>query len=318
MLPYKNGDIRFSEIPSISLNSNIEIIKTFINLPRIFYSLFRAMNRADHIHLRCPGNIGLLGCIAQIFFPKKKKTAKYAGNWDPNAKQPWSYRLQKWILSNTFLTRNIKVLVYGDWPDQSTNIQPFFTASYSEEKIAEIPAKNDNDSLRFVFVGTLSIGKRPLYALQVVEQFLKIGIDCRLDFYGEGAQRKPLEKYIVENSLSKYVTLHGNQSATVVEAASKKSHFLILASKSEGWPKVVAEAMFWGVVPLATPISCIPSMLDYGNRGILLSLDLKEDVKKLRDLLNDKHRLAKMKVEAGDWSHQFTLESFETEIKKIV
>ena len=70
--------------------------------------------------------MGLIGAIVNILFPNKQKTAKYAGNWDPKSKQPWSYRLQKWILSNTFLTKNMQVLVYGEWPNQTKNIKPFF------------------------------------------------------------------------------------------------------------------------------------------------------------------------------------------------
>ena len=31
----------------------------------------------------------------------------------------------------------MKVLVYGDWKDQSANIVPFFTASFSEDKKKE-------------------------------------------------------------------------------------------------------------------------------------------------------------------------------------
>ena len=318
MLPYNNRDISFSEVPAISLISFLEIVKTLFKLPLIFLPIFKAMKRADHIHLRCPGNIGLLGCIAQIFFPKKKKTAKYAGNGDPKAKQPWSYRLQKWILSNTFLTRNMKVLVYGEWPKQSNNILPFFTASYSEEKITKIPEKNYNDTLRFVFAGTLAIGKRPLYALQFVKYLQEKGIDCTLDFYGEGDQRDQLEKYIINSGLESLIKLHGNQPAAVVEEAYKESHFLILASQSEGWPKVVAEAMFWRVVPLVTPISCVPWMLDYGNRGIILTLNVEEDVDNLFGLLKQKEALNKMAVQGSEWSHQYTLEGFETEIKNLI
>src|SRR5690606_34200508 len=48
------------------------------------------------------------------------------------------------------------------------------------------------------------------------------------------------------------------------------SHFLILASKSEGWPKAVAEAMFFGCILIVTPVSCVPWMLNYGSRGILI------------------------------------------------
>ncbi len=88
------------------------------------------MKQVNHIHLRCPGNVGLLGCIVQVFFPSKIKTAKYAGNWDPKSKQPIAYKLQKWILSNTLLSKKIKVLVYGEWLKQTKNIKTIFRNFY--------------------------------------------------------------------------------------------------------------------------------------------------------------------------------------------
>ena len=111
-IPYSHKDITFSKIPPISLSSIFEVLKAFLMFPVIAYKIFMAMQKADHIHLRCPGNIGLIGCLIQVLFPKKPKTAKYAGNWDPNAKQPMSYRFQKWLLSNTFFTKNMQVMVY--------------------------------------------------------------------------------------------------------------------------------------------------------------------------------------------------------------
>src|SRR5690606_18301671 len=89
------------------------ILRGFLFFPINMFFLFRAMSAARHIHLRCPGNLSLLGCIVQMFYPRKRKTAKYAGNWDPKSAQPMSYRWQRKILSSTFLTKNISVLVYG-------------------------------------------------------------------------------------------------------------------------------------------------------------------------------------------------------------
>lgn len=131
-LAYSAPTIQLHKVPSFSLQGIAAICKAMLVLPFAIYQIQKAMRSADHIHLRCPGNMGLLGCVVQIFFPKKIKTAKYAGNWDPNAKQPWSYNLQRWILQNTFLTRNMTVLVYGEWPNMSHNCRSFFTASYRE------------------------------------------------------------------------------------------------------------------------------------------------------------------------------------------
>lgn len=327
MQAYEHQAIGFYKVPTISLLSFSELLKTIFRLPLIFIRIFKAMNKADHIHLRCPGNIGLIGCFAQVFFPKKIKTTKYAGNWDPKANQPCSYRLQKWTLANTFLTKNMQVLVYGDWPEQSKNIKPFFTATYSEidpdnhrdENESEIvKSKRFKTPFKFLFVGTLSVGKQPLYAVKLVEAIKQSGIRCSLKIYGEGEQRQKLEKYIHEHKLEQSISLFGNQSATVVEKAYQSSHFLILPSKSEGWPKVVAEAMFWGCIPLVTSISCVPWMLDKGNRGIILTTDLKQDAAEISELLSKKEQLPTLSENAKNWSRQYTLERFEEEIGKLL
>ena len=102
------------------------ISKSIFAIPSICFIIFKQMKNADHIHLRCPNNMGLLACFVQIFFPNKNKTAKYANNWDWKSTQPFTYRLQQIILRNTLLTKNMKVLVYGNWNDKTKNIIPFF------------------------------------------------------------------------------------------------------------------------------------------------------------------------------------------------
>ena len=73
-------------------------------------------------------------------------------------------------------------------------------------------------------------------------------MNVTLDLYGEGVERDKLERYIEEHDLNEHVILHGNQSRDTVKEAYKKAHFLVFISKSEGWPKVVAESMFWKCV----------------------------------------------------------------------
>ena len=342
---YSHSNISFCEAAEFEITSLTNLIKTLIKLPEIFNSVYKAMSQADHIHLRCPGNMGLIGALVQILFPNKQKTAKYAGNWDPKSKQPWSYRLQKWILSNTFLTRNMQVLVYGEWPNQTKNIKPFFTATYSESEIQNsefriqnkwsLPAQsktteNNFDSARldkieidlpptsFLFVGTLSKGKQPLYAIQLVEKLYQHGKKVQLNLYGDGILRPTLETYIKQNSLQDIVFLRGNHSKETVLKGYQTSHFLILPSKSEGWPKVVAEAMFWGCVPIASPVSCVPFMMGNGSRGIILKEQLNNDVNQIRNVLNNQEVYKKMALDGQTWSRQFTTDKFETEICKLL
>lgn len=316
-IPYSHQNIDFRTVASYHFLSLQSAFQTIFKLPKIVFKIYKAMQQSDHIHLRCPGNMGLLGCLVQILFPNKPKTAKYAGNWDLEAKQPLSYRLQKWILSNTFLTKNMQVLVYGEWENSTKNIKPFFTASYSERDKIAVSPRPLTGKISFVFVGTLSNGKQPLYAIQLVEQLYKNGHDVALTVFGEGAERNSLEDYIKTNSLENIISLEGNQNQETVKAAYIKNHFVVLPSLSEGWPKVIAEGMFWGCLPIASRVSCVPNMLDNGNRGLLLKLQLDDDVSQIEAIIKDENRYRAQVNDAIQWSRQYTLDVFENEIKQL-
>lgn len=315
---YFHNNIILKKVVSFNFLTIRTIFKTLIQLPNIIFTITQAMKNSDHIHLRCPGNMGLLGCILQMFFPKKQKTAKYAGNWDLNAKQPLSYKIQKWILNNTFLTKNMNVIVYGEWENSSKNIKPFFTASYKEiEKVAN-PNKNLNSNINFIFVGSLTSGKRPLYAIQLVEKLIEKKLNVTLSIYGNGNEHENLKQYIEKNHLSKSIFLMGNKNQEEIKNAYQKSHFVILPSKSEGWPKVVAEGMFWKCLPIATKVSCVPNMLKDGERGILLEMNIENDVVKIEKIILDENKYSQMITSAENWSRKYTLDYFEEEIKKLL
>ncbi|MDN3595025.1 glycosyltransferase family 4 protein [Zunongwangia endophytica] len=315
---YEASQLELKKIPRFSLISVAAIFKTIFRLPLLCWEIIKAMTWADHIHLRCPGNMGLLGCIMQIFFPSKPKTVKYAGNWDPASKQPWSYRLQKWITSSTFLSKNIKVLVYGDWPKQTKNIKSFFTASFSETEIVKTEYKEIDGKIVFIFVGSLVEGKQPLYAIKVVESLNKGGVNAFLNLYGEGPLKESLELYIKENNLSTFVQIWGGIPLKYLKQEYKNAHFSILPSKSEGWPKAVAEAMFFNCVPIATAVSCVPWMLNYGKRGVILNQNFEENISNITRVIENPLAYKAMAKDAGQWSQKYTLEYFESEIRKLL
>jgi glycosyltransferase involved in cell wall biosynthesis len=317
-LPYVSKQLVFIEVPQVSFVGMANQLKAIFFIPLIIWRLFKAMRKADHIHLRCPGNMGLMGAVVQILFPGKKKTAKYAGNWDWSSKQPWSYRLQQVILRNTLLTKNMKTLVYGEWPDRNENILPFFTASYSQADQLGIPPKNmDDEIIRCMFVGTLTENKQPLLALEVFNQLLASGRLMELHFYGEGALKKSLEARVKELDLQDRVTIHGNVGAAVLKEAYKQSHFLLFFSKSEGWPKAVSEAMWWGCVPVTTPVSCVAWMLDNGRNGILVQHP-SQAFETILNTMENNTVYRYMQQQATKWARVYTLESFEQAIKQLL
>lgn len=314
---YSHNNLILEQLSSLHFKNKKSFFSSVFNSFTIIRKIIREMRRTDHIHIRCPGNIGLLACLTQILFPTKPKTIKYAGNWASGSGQPKSYRFQKWLISNEYLTRNTKVLVYGNWPGKSKNIISFFTASYSINEKENIK-KNFDPPYKFVFAGSMVEGKRPLFAIKLIEKLKENGFEVQLDMYGGGKLENELQNYIFNNNLDDIITLFGNQSAETIKMAYMSAHFSILPSKSEGWPKAIAEAMFFGCVPIATKISCLPWMLGDGKRGILIDPDINSCVEKVSAYLKSSEKLENLSEQAKIWSRRYTLERFEKEIRNLI
>ena len=140
----------------------------------------------------------------------------------------------------------------------------------------------------------------------------------QLLLFGEGNEKFVIEKYIDKHQLRDYVIFKGNQNQDVIKKAYQQSHFVILPSKSEGWPKVIAEGMFWGCLPISSKVSCVPNMLDNGKRGLLLEMNFDEDEKQIQSLLKDNKLYQEKVSKAIDWSRKYTLDFFENEVRKLL
>lgn len=315
-LPYHHPNLGYQKLPYIHLK-NQGTLNSLMKSAKVFLKCLKFMKSCDHLHIRCPGNIGLIALIASVFYPQKPKTIKYAGNWDPNSAQPLSYRFQKSLLNNEWLIRNKKVLIYGEWLKQPDHVISFFTASFSELDKTTI-SKSYDDNFNFIYCGALVPGKQPLLAIKIIHKLINEGYSLYLDIYGDGIEKEKLEEYILENDLSSRITIHGNQPQSILIEAYKKSQFCILPSKSEGWPKAIAEGMFFGCVPIATEISCIPWMLDNGNRGIIIGENLTESTRKIKAVVNSEKQYSSLSRKAMQWSREYTIEKFEKEIIKVL
>ena len=316
--PFEIQDFKQIGLRRLEFHTLFSALISMITIPYQAIVLWNAMRQADHVHVRCPGNLALLACLIQITLPRKRKTVKYAGNWDPKSKQPLAYSIQKWILSNTSLTKNMQVLVYGEWLGMTKNIKPFFTASYYDNEKEPIIDREFEQPLKAMFVGTMGANKRPLETVQLIKSLRSSGLDITLEMYGNGPVVEDIKWYRKENGVLDHIVIRGNQPGHVVKEAYKNADLLILLSKSEGWPKVVAEAMFWGVVPIVSSVSCVPWMIGNDKRGILIHDPEHIDVEYLRKQITNKEALVQMSNEAAEWSRQYTMDTFAKEIKKLL
>jgi hypothetical protein len=59
-------------------------------------------------------------------------------------------------------------------------------------------------------------------------------------------------------------------------------------------------------------------MLGHGERGILIEMDFDQDVAKILSLLSQTKKLNELRVKARTWSQNYTLDTFESEIVKLL
>ncbi|WP_286935351.1 MULTISPECIES: glycosyltransferase [unclassified Algoriphagus] len=319
-LPYECSTLRFVQVESFELTSLRSSLKALFFLPSIFFKTWKEIKKSDHVHLRCPGNMGLIGAITQVLFPSKHKTAKYAANWDPSSQQPFTYRLQKKILASQALSKNMRVLTYGNWDSSNQNLVPFFTASYSEKDTKAVKPRqlSLDQKIRLIYVGGLQKAKNPLLSIRVCQKLLENHVEAELNLYGQGPEMEKLLDFVEKNNLSNNVILHGNVNSEELIKAYQNSHFLIFVSESEGWPKVVAESMFWACLPITSPVSCVPQMLGDESRGDLVSNseDMIFDI--ICRYVEEPEKYYQKAQSARDWSQKYTLERFEHEIQNLL
>jgi len=251
-----------------------------IQYPQYFWILYKEILKAEFIHSRAPSNPAIIAMFLSLFFPKKKFWFKYAGDW--KGASSLSYKLQRKWLQN--LNNNAIVTVNGIWPDQPNNIKAFENPCIDEKDRRDgkmvVCQKKLSSTINYCFVGGLNSNKG---CLLLIKALLAMDLHqnlAKLHIVGEGNLRQELENLADKLKIS--VFFHGAISKEELVKIYEICHFIILPSQSEGFPKVIGEAMNFGCIPILSNISCIDQYIEHGRNGFLLdSIDVAGITKSL-------------------------------------
>jgi len=256
-------------------------------IPRWVQVIRAELREADAVHVRCPANVCLIALMVLALRRRPRiRWIQYAVDWSGPAGEALSYRAQRWLLRHN--ASRALVTVNGSWPRQPSHVHTFDNPVLtSDELVAAREAasrKPGADPLRILFAGRLTPSKGPIRVLAIADRLHRRGVRFHLELAGDGSERQTCEAFVSERGLSDVVTFHGWLDRAALDRLYTDAHVLALPSRGEGFPRVAAEAMAHGVVPVLGDCSCVPQVLAEVAAGVALPPD---DVDAFVDAISD-------------------------------
>jgi len=138
-----------------------------------------------------------------------------------------------------------------------------------------------------------------------------------LAIVGNGAEFDRLQKLIAALGIGDQVKMVGDVQYEAGLEYFKWGHVLVLPSQSEGFPKVLAEAMCHGMVCIGTDSGLVPKMLE--GRGIVLgNVSAKSIADAIEKISSDGERFQKMSQAGVEWASQYSIERLRDALQELM
>ncbi|MEH1008515.1 glycosyltransferase [Winogradskyella sp. ECml5-4] len=316
-LPYTSDLIKLIPIKAVGGQSIMDKFLVLWQAPKILSVITKTLKQSDYFQFRAPTGIGVYVIPYLMFCSFKKGWFKYAGNWNQK-NAPLAYRFQKWLLEN----QKRRVTINGTWPNQPNQCLTFENPCLSNidiEKGKSVVKDKvfTNEAVNFCFVGRLEEAKGIGLLIDAFKNLkekdkFKIG---DIHVVGHGKDMAIYKDKANESKLNFY--FHGFLSRERVHDVYIKSHVIVLPSASEGFPKVIAEALNFGCLPIVSNVSGISNYISDGKNGFLLDIvSVEEIIIKLLSImhLNEKDYQDMLNFER-EIIEKFTFDYYNSRVK---
>jgi glycosyltransferase involved in cell wall biosynthesis len=285
----------------------------FLRNLRIFFS---ALRKADAVHAPIPGDVGTIGMILALIM-RKPLFVRHCGNW--NVQRTTAERFWKWFMERFAGGRNL-MLATGGADQLPSRINPdvrwIFSSSLTEEELLNCASEREAPSggrLRLITASRQEPRKGTDVVIRSIPTILSDFPDATLDVVGDGAALEDYRKLAHQLGVSERVTFHGYVNhERVIELLRKSDIFCYPTTASEGFPKVVLEALACGLPVVTTRVSVLPSLLS-GGCGLLLDDTSSESIARaLRAVATEGY--SRMSAQAIATAKKYSLEQWSRTI----
>lgn len=281
-------------------------------LPKFIFQIVKC----DAIHAPVPSNIGTIGfLLAHIF--NKPLYIRHCGNWyiqRTKAERFWHWYMEKFAGDKKiFLTTGGST----EAPSiKNDSIKWIFSSSLTIEEINNYNViRNWSKPNKLCIVCRQEKGKGTEIVIEALKKLKDKGEIYYLDVVGDGSYLSNLKSLAKKYGLENQIYFHGKLNHKQVLDVLQQNHFFVYPTSSEGFPKVVLEAMSQGLVVLTTPVSILGKMIKDSQAGLILNERTSDAIiSKILILVSSMESVSQMSDNAIQYSKQFTLDKWANEI----
>lgn len=217
-------------------------------------------NRIDTVHIHSPmySVIALFGRLLG-----KKVYITFHGSDFHRVKSSKIYNLFSWLYHGVFAIS----------PDMLAQLRKIHGYSKVHQVVNGIDRKQfvnwgSIKNKQIIAVGSLKAEKGFDMLIDAFKDFLEAKLihkEYQLIICGDGLLKSDLIEQVEEYGLTDYVVFKGHLGHEELIKLYNKSEIFALSSRSEGFPKVLLEAMASGCKIVSTPVGSVPEILQDSN-----------------------------------------------------
>ena len=194
---------------------------------------------------------------------------------------------------------------------------PCLTEIEREKGLQIAKTKSFSPPFTCCFVGRLEDAKGVQRIIDAFGLLHNLENIATIHFIGNGEKMDHYKKQCT--ALGIPAVFHGFLERKQVFEIYKKAHFILLPSDSEGFPKVIAEAMNFGCIPIVSDISSIGQYINT-NTGFLLNPINSEKIEELVRKATSKstEELTNMAFNSYLVVSKFTFENYRQKIQEEI
>jgi glycosyltransferase involved in cell wall biosynthesis len=195
-----------------------------------------------------------------------------------------------------------------------------FSTSLTAHELAACEIERDapRPTLRLITVGRQEAGKGTLTLIESLPLILEEFPGASLDVVGDGSVLPRLRDRAAALQVADRVTFHGQIDHAEVIRLLQQADLFCFPTASEGFPKVVLEALACGLPVVTSPVSVLPLLIGNGCGCLIEEPSPAAIAGAVRKCLEDPERYRAMSARAVETARQYSLERWRETIGDLL